>query len=83
MFRVTIRDVLWLTALVALAVGWWLDHRATTAALAKSERLAKELSASANEYLQERTKFHNIAIEATRELEKATGQILIWESRDE
>ena len=27
MFRFTIRDVLWLTALVALAVGWWLDHR--------------------------------------------------------
>jgi hypothetical protein len=26
MFRFTIRDVLWLTALVALAVGWWLDR---------------------------------------------------------
>ena len=24
--RFTIRDLLWLTALVALAVGWWLDH---------------------------------------------------------
>ena len=26
MFRFTIRDVLWLTALVALAVGWWIDR---------------------------------------------------------
>jgi hypothetical protein len=26
-FHFTIRDLLWLTALVALAVGWWLDHR--------------------------------------------------------
>jgi hypothetical protein len=26
-FRFSIRDLLWLTALVALAVGWWLDHR--------------------------------------------------------
>ena len=26
MFRFTIRDVLWLTALVALAVGWAVDH---------------------------------------------------------
>jgi hypothetical protein len=27
MFRFTIRDVLWLTATVGLALGWWLDHR--------------------------------------------------------
>jgi hypothetical protein len=27
MFRFTIRDVLWLTALVALGVGWWQNNR--------------------------------------------------------
>ena len=26
-FRFTIRDLLWLTLVVALVVGWWLDHR--------------------------------------------------------
>ena len=26
MFRFTIRDVLWLTVVVALAVGWWYEH---------------------------------------------------------
>ena len=26
-FRFTIRDLLWLTVVAALAVGWWLDHR--------------------------------------------------------
>jgi len=26
-FRFTIRDLLWLTLVVALATGWWLDHR--------------------------------------------------------
>ena len=26
MFRFTIRDVLWLTVVVALVVGWWLDR---------------------------------------------------------
>jgi hypothetical protein len=26
MFRFTIRDVLWVTALVAMGVGWWIDH---------------------------------------------------------
>ena len=27
MFRFTIRDVLWLTVVVGLAVGWWLDNK--------------------------------------------------------
>jgi sensor c-di-GMP phosphodiesterase-like protein len=31
MFRFTIRDVLWLTVLVGLSMGWWLDHRTTNA----------------------------------------------------
>jgi hypothetical protein len=26
MFRFTIRDVLWLTVVMGLAVGWWLDR---------------------------------------------------------
>jgi hypothetical protein len=26
MFRFTIRDVLWLTVVVALSVGWWMDR---------------------------------------------------------
>jgi hypothetical protein len=25
--KFSIRDILWFTAVVALAVGWWLDHR--------------------------------------------------------
>jgi hypothetical protein len=27
MFRFTIRDVLWLTVVVAVGVGWWSEHR--------------------------------------------------------
>ena len=27
MFRFSIRDVLWLTVVVALAVGWWIEHQ--------------------------------------------------------
>jgi hypothetical protein len=26
MLRFTIRDVLWLTVVVAMAVAWWMDH---------------------------------------------------------
>ena len=35
MFRFSIRDVLWLTVVVALAVGWWLQFR-------ESDRLRKQ-----------------------------------------
>ena len=31
MFRFTIRDVLWLTLVVAFALGWWAHHRASEA----------------------------------------------------
>ena len=31
MFRFTIRDVLWLTAIVALAIGWGIEHRRAAA----------------------------------------------------
>jgi predicted negative regulator of RcsB-dependent stress response len=27
MFKFTIRDLLWLTLVVALAIGWWVEHR--------------------------------------------------------
>jgi hypothetical protein len=82
MFRFTIRDVLWLTVLVALAVGWCLDHQTTSTALTKSERRVNELTVFQEKLLLERTKLHNMAHEATRELEKATGKQMIWEYRN-
>ncbi len=29
-FRFTIRELLWLTVVMAMAIGWWLDHRKLT-----------------------------------------------------
>jgi hypothetical protein len=53
MFRFTIRDVLWLTVVVALVVGWWIDRshlsdtisalRTRDAELRMAELRAKEL----------------------------------------
>ena len=35
--RFIIRDLLWLTLVVALVVGWWLDHRALERRLEKMQ----------------------------------------------
>jgi len=42
MFRFTIRDVLWLTVVVALGVGWWLDRKAHKSDLVSQQRAAQE-----------------------------------------
>jgi hypothetical protein len=47
MFRFSIRDVLWLTVVVALAVGWWVDNKRiekTVVRMAAEERLLREAS---------------------------------------
>ena len=54
MFRFTIRDVLWLTVVVALAVGWWIEHEghvssaATVKALESTVAKQKSLIAVMN-----------------------------------
>jgi hypothetical protein len=35
--RFTIRDLLWLTALAALAVSWWIDNKRIEKAIVKSQ----------------------------------------------
>ena len=40
MFRFTIRDLLWLTLVMALIVGWWIDQRAKTQRIDELEKAA-------------------------------------------
>jgi hypothetical protein len=40
MFRFSIRDVIWLMVVVAIAVGWLVDHTRTLPAARASERYA-------------------------------------------
>jgi hypothetical protein len=39
--RFTIRDLLWLTLLVAMAIGWWLDHRELAPLASRTEQIIK------------------------------------------
>jgi hypothetical protein len=62
MFRFTIRDVLWLTALVAIGAAWWVDHRAL-ALLAAQMRSYKTLSEVLTDELADKNPSANITIE--------------------
>ena len=42
MCRFTIRDMLWLTAVVALAVGWWLNHSSHQAKAIEAAKIHHE-----------------------------------------
>ena len=43
MFRFTIRDVLWLTALIAVGAGWLADHWQMASALEDARHDAREI----------------------------------------
>ena len=48
MLRFTIRDVLWLTVVVALALSWWIDNKRIEKAVRRAEegyRLVEEMGA--------------------------------------
>ena len=44
-FRFTIRDLLWLTALVAVLLAWWLDRRQIQATNAEIQAKNAEIQA--------------------------------------
>ena len=41
--KFTIRDLLWLTVMVALVLGWWIDHALQKAWIAKHYEAAKRV----------------------------------------
>jgi hypothetical protein len=45
MFRFTIRDVLWLTVVVGLSVGWWMDHQTLARTIARIDQVLGEVHA--------------------------------------
>jgi len=68
-FRFTIRDLFWLTLVVALAVGWWIDRARLGAQLSKLEQQAYS-------YMDRRDVYHDELVDlikVTRELANEPG----------
>jgi hypothetical protein len=66
--RFTIRDLLWLTLVVALAVGWWLDH--------------KRVADRRDQYIRQEIARHQKAIEDSENTMTIIGDLLHGEVRD-
>jgi hypothetical protein len=65
MFRFTIRDVLWLTVVVAVSVGWWVNRRSWSAQLwEERQRIAEKL----------------LRLQAERDAARAASEILRQQS---
>ena len=52
MSRFSIRDVLWLTAVVALGLAWWADHTASATRFVECQRLVHLLNTEGQETLR-------------------------------
>jgi len=68
-FRFTIRDVLWLTVVVALALSWWIDNQRIETSVAKLESDRRELQADFDDKL---SIVNDMQIKASKELERIT-----------
>ena len=79
MFRFTIREIVLLTVIVALLLGWWLDHRQLAAPLADyrsrdkwAQEMAEQQQAmdearAALEYATRDTRWERIKAESVRQ----------------
>jgi hypothetical protein len=75
MFRFTIRDVLWLTVVVALGMALGLSKRREVGQFRELATLRDELARVTNQYTTERRKSRNMVNALIRELEKDRGRI--------
>jgi len=48
MLRFIVRDVLWLTVVVALSVAWWMDHRSNSATTERLRTISHDLANKMN-----------------------------------
>jgi hypothetical protein len=77
MFRFTIRDVLWLTVVVALGVGWWLQFKKAEAAIEmvegakeQAEVMSRVAQADAARHSEEMWRFRKYVELLTAKLEE-------------
>jgi hypothetical protein len=73
MFRFTIRDVLWLTVVVALALGWWLNHVRTRRELREARSAYADLTTHWNNLIFI-LKYHGVTVESP-------GDMIHWKGK--
>ena len=71
MFRFTIRDVLWLTVVVALGVSWWVDNKRIEKTIARLEKEARQQSEARDDEI---TVLRELQAKQEMEYSKLTGR---------
>lgn len=61
MFKFSIRDVFWLTLVVALVVSWWLDRRSLSDAKSQVQELNTQVEKLRAEILQRDTSWMQVS----------------------
>jgi len=82
--KLTLRDLLWLIALVALAVLWWTDHKELVVfrkQQAAAERANAEAQARADEQVRIGQQVEQIIRSARQKAEAADAALLIERSK--
>ena len=69
MFKFTIRDLLWLTVVVALGVGWWAHQRRLAADLATEKEFRSRLEEYNTDYYPDGKPSYRFWRETTHEAE--------------
>jgi hypothetical protein len=71
MFRFTIRDVLWLTVVVALSVAWWVDNKRIEKVIARLEKEGRQQRAARDDEI---TVLRELQEKQEQEYSRLTGR---------
>jgi hypothetical protein len=77
MWRFTIRDVLWLTVVVALGIGWWVKHLQLAPLRWKLARTERNLSWLVNS-LAEKGLSVEFSDDSMRSVARKPDAVLFW-----
>src|SRR5688572_11143781 len=81
MFRFTIRDVLWLTVVVAIGVGWWIDHGRIETERARWRRVSDAFEAKFREVENEQREDYSARLQKSMEVIRKDMQKSLEEGR--
>jgi hypothetical protein len=67
--KITIRDLMLLTAIASVCLAWWLDHRSQSQRLATSEQLCVKAKEDRSDAIRDRANMMSLTLELMKDLD--------------